>query len=75
MNGDLVHVAADTTGGTLAVPDVGGSFTIDRAGDDLRLVGRWKDEPTTVVLERRPLEDFTMRNRGFHWVQEAPFFG
>lgn len=74
MNGDLVDVAADTTGGALAVPD-GGSFTVDRAGDDLRLVGRWKDEPTTVVLERQPLEDFTLRNRGFHWVQEAPFFG
>lgn len=74
MNGDLVDVATDTTGGALAVPD-GGSFTIDRAGDDLRLVGRWKDEPTTVVLERQPLEDFTLRNRGFHWVQEAPFFG
>lgn len=74
MNGDLVDVAADTTGGALAVPD-GGSFKVDRAGDDLRLVGRWKGEPTTVVLERQPLEDFTLRNRGFHWVQEAPFFG
>ena len=74
MNGDLVDVAADATGGGLAVPD-GGSFTVDRAGDDLRLVGRWKGEPTTVVLERQPLEDFTLRNRGFHWVQEAPFFG
>lgn len=75
MDGDLVDVAADATGGTLAVPDGGGSFTIDRAGDDLRLSGRWKDHPTTVVLERQPLEDFTLRNRGFHWVQEAPFFG
>lgn len=74
MNGDLVDVAADASGGGLAVPD-GGSFTVDRAGDDLRLVGRWKGEPTTVVLERQPLEDFTLRNRGFHWVQEAPFFG
>jgi len=74
MNGDLVDVAADTTGGALALPD-GASFTIDRAGDDLRLVGRWNGEPTTVVLERQPLEGFTLRNRGFHWVQEAPFFG
>lgn len=75
MNGDLVDVAADTTGGTLSVPAGGGSFAIDRAGDDLRLTGHWKDEPTTVVLERRPLEDFTLPTRGFHWVQEAPFFG
>jgi hypothetical protein len=75
MNGDLVDVAADITGGTLSTPDGGGSFAIDRAGDHLRLAGRWKDEPTTLVLERQQLEDFTVRNRGFHWVQEAPFFG
>ncbi|GAB7068219.1 DoxX family protein [Mycobacterium hodleri] len=75
MNGDLVDVPADTTAGTLTLPDDGGSFAVDRSGDRLRLTGRWRDEPVTITLERQPLEDFTLRSRGFHWVQEAPFFG
>jgi hypothetical protein len=75
MNGDLVDVAAVRTGATLALPDSGGTFTVDRTGDHLRLDGRWNDAPLTIALERQPLEDFTLRNRGFHWVQEAPYFG
>jgi uncharacterized membrane protein YphA (DoxX/SURF4 family) len=75
MNGDLVDAPSDTTAGTLTLPVDGGSFTVDRAGDRLRLTGRWRDEPVTMTLERQALEDFTLRSRGFHWVQEAPFFG
>lgn len=75
MNGDLVDVAAVRTGDTLALPDAGGAFTVDRTGDHLRLDGRWNDAPLTINLERQPLEDFTLRNRGFLWVQEAPYFG
>lgn len=75
MDGDLVDVPADATADTLTLPVDRGSFTVDRTGDRLRLTGRWRDRPVTVALERQPLEDFTLRNRGFHWVQEAPFFG
>jgi hypothetical protein len=75
MNGDLVDAAADTTAGTLTLPSDGGSFTVDRTGDRLRLTGRWRGRPVTITLERQPLDGFTLRNRGFHWVQEAPFFG
>ena len=75
MNGDLVDTAADSTASTLTLPVDGGSFTVDRTGDRLRLTGRWRNEQVTVTLERQALEDFTLRNRGFHWVQEAPFFG
>jgi len=75
MNGELVDAPADTTANTLVLTADGGSFTVDRAGDHLLLTGRWRDEPVTVTLERQPLEDFTLRRRGFHWVQEAPFFG
>jgi hypothetical protein len=75
MNGDLVDAAADTTAGTLTLPTDGGSFTVDRTGDRLRLTGRWRGRPVTITLERQPLDGFTLRNRGFRWVQEAPFFG
>lgn len=75
MDGTLVDSAADTTADGLVFPAEGGSFAVDRTGDQLRLTGRWRGSPTSVTLRRQPLEDFTLRNRGFHWVQEAPFFG
>ena len=75
MNGELVDAAASQTGDTLALPDVDAEFVVDRTGDHLRLDGRLKDSRVTITLERQPLDDFTLRNRGFHWVQEAPYFG
>jgi hypothetical protein len=29
----------------------------------------------TISLQRHSLNDFTLRNRGFNWVQEEPFVG
>ncbi|MCV7419075.1 DoxX family protein [Mycobacterium yunnanensis] len=75
MDGTLVDVAAESTPDSLVVTAEDGSFAVDRADDELRLTGRWRGSPTSVTLHRQPLEDFTLRNRGFHWVQEAPFFG
>jgi hypothetical protein len=75
MNNDLVDVAASQTGDTLALPDVEGTFAVTRTGDHLQLEGRLKDSRVAITLERQPLDDFTLRNRGFHWVQEAPYFG
>lgn len=75
MNGELVDVATTKTGDTLTLPDVDATFVVNRTGDHLRLDGRLKDRRVTINLERQPLDDFTLRNRGFHWVQEAPYFG
>jgi hypothetical protein len=75
MNGDLVDVPASRTGDTLALPDADGTFVVNRSEDHLRLDGRLKDRRVTINLERQSLDDFTLRNRGFHWVQEAPYFG
>ena len=78
MNGDLVPelVAADTTGATVGRPDgwsarSRSTWRARRPAPFDRSAGR--TSPTTVVSGTgRPLEDFTLRNRGFDWVQEAP---
>jgi hypothetical protein len=50
--------------------------SVDRqATDRLRLTGRLEGRPVTISLQRQSLDDFTLRNRGFHWVQEQPFLG
>ncbi len=80
MDGELVDVVAAAgtntltlTSGTDAAPMA--TFTVDRpAPDRLRLDGRLDGRPVTMSLRRQPLEDFLLRNRGFHWVQEQPFF-
>ena len=43
--------------------------------DRLRLTGRLEGRPVTISLQRQSLDDFTLRNRGFRWVQEQPFVG
>jgi hypothetical protein len=52
------------------------TLAIDRQGPDrLRLDGKMDGKPVTIELQRQPLDDFTLRSRGFHWVQETPYFG
>jgi hypothetical protein len=75
MNGELVDVVAERTGDTLVLSSADATFTVDRQGDALRLDGRLKGRPLTITLERQSLDDFTLRSRGFHWVQEEPYFG
>jgi hypothetical protein len=75
MNGDLVDVAAVRSDDTLVLSDVA-TFTVDRqATDRLRLTGRLEGRPVSISLQRQSLDDFTLLNRGFHWVQEQPFLG
>ncbi|GAB3218336.1 DoxX family protein [Mycolicibacterium hippocampi] len=83
MDGELVDVAASLSEGTLTLSDLSGespsplaTMTIDRHGpDSLRLEGTLDERPVTITLDRLPLDEFTLHNRGFHWVQEEPFFG
>jgi hypothetical protein len=87
MNGKLVDTVAATNAHTLtltAVPGAAASgpaapvatFTVDRPADDrLRLDGHLEGRPVTIALQRQSLNDFTLRNRGFNWVQEEPFVG
>lgn len=50
-------------------------FTFDRSAPDrLELTGRLQGRPVSIALEEVDLSSFTLRNRGFHWVQEYPYF-
>jgi hypothetical protein len=74
-DGELVAVPVDVAGRTVASPVLDATFTYDRSGPDrLRLDGRVKGRTVTKSLERVDLNSFTLRNRGFHWVQEYPYF-
>ncbi|MFW0785325.1 DoxX family protein [Gordonia sp. CPCC 206044] len=47
----------------------------DRPTDDrLRLDGTIDGAPTTVTLHRVDPNAFPLRSRGFHWIQEQPYF-
>ncbi|UNB53616.1 DoxX family protein [Mycolicibacterium sp. YH-1] len=74
MDGELVDEPATQTGDVLTVGTT--TLAIDRQGPDrLRLDGKMDGKPVTIELQRQPLDDFTLRSRGFHWVQETPYFG
>ena len=74
MDGELVDEAATQAGDTLTLGSA--TLTLDRpASDRLRLDGRMDGKPVTIELQRQSLDDFTLRSRGFHWVQQNPFFG
>ena len=46
----------------------------ERPDDDtLRLCGELDDQEIEVDLKHRPLDDFLLVGRGFHWVSERPF--
>ncbi|UXA20957.1 DoxX family protein [Mycobacterium sp. SMC-4] len=79
-DGELVDVPASHIDDTLVLSDQSGEpmarFTIVRDGADrLRLTGELEGRPATIVLQRVPLDEFTLHSRGFRWVQEEPFFG
>lgn len=44
------------------------------APDRLELTGHLEGRPVSIALRAVDLSSFTLRNRGFHWVQEYPFF-
>jgi hypothetical protein len=76
MDGALVPVPADVDADTIALPDApSGRFAFDRSTPDrLRLTGELDGHAVTMSLERVDPNSFTLRNRGFHWVQEYPYF-
>ena len=75
MDGELVPAPAEVDSAAIKLPDLDATFTFVRPQDDqLRLTGRLKGQAATVSLERVDLNSFTLRNRGFNWVQEYPYF-
>jgi hypothetical protein len=64
-------------GKTAAEPDPSpfADFRFERpAPDRLELTGRLEGRPVSIALHEVDLSSFTLRNRGFHWVQEYPYF-
>ncbi|MFI6041768.1 DoxX family protein [Nocardia sp. NPDC051321] len=84
MNGELVPVRADflptgqleltTTDTTSAQPPFATLSTDRPTPNQLLLSGKLRDHPVTITLDRVNLNTFTLRNRGFHWVQNYPYF-
>lgn len=64
-------------GKTAAVPDPApfADFRVTRpAPDRLELTGQLEGRTVSMALREVDLSSFTLRNRGFHWVQEYPYF-
>ncbi len=75
MDGDLVPAPAEVDSASINLPELDATFTFVRPQpDQLRLTGRLKGQAATISLERVDLNSFTLRNRGFNWVQEYPYF-
>ncbi|MFB8281302.1 DoxX family protein [Nocardia colli] len=84
MNGELVPVRADfRPNGQLELvadenpgrPKPFAMLSTERpTADQLLLRGNLNDHPVTITLQRMDLNSFTLRSRGFHWVQDYPYF-
>jgi len=87
MNGELVPARADLRpDGQLelaAVPEQPGAespppfatLRASRTGPDrLSLSGKLRDRAVVITLERVDPNSFTLRSRGFNWVQDYPYF-
>ncbi|WP_236566614.1 DoxX family protein [Nocardia sp. CY41] len=69
----LVMVAPPAAVGDRPQPVAG--FGFDRPGPQrLTLTGTLAGQPVSMALTSVPLDDFPLRSRGFHWVQEYPYF-
>ncbi|MEU7143345.1 DoxX family protein [Nocardia sp. NPDC046473] len=89
MNGELVPARADFhPDGQLELVTTTDSI-VEKAGrrppfatlsterptpDRLVLRGTLQGHPVVIILERVDLNSFTLRSRGFHWVQDYPYF-
>ncbi|MEV6253488.1 DoxX family protein [Nocardia sp. NPDC051911] len=68
----VLSVAPQSAG---APPARLGAFTFTRPGTDtLSLTGELNGTPVTLSLDRMDLNSFPLRGRGFHFVQEYPYF-
>lgn len=79
MNGELVPAQAEMTDGRIALSAPDGSaladFTVSRPDPQrLELAGQLDGRAVRIALEQVDLNQFTLRNRGFHWVQDYPYF-
>jgi hypothetical protein len=75
MYGELVPAQAEVDAGTITLPELRATFAVNQPKPDrLRLDGRLDGQAVTMSLERVDLDSFTLRSRGFHWVQEYPYF-
>lgn len=80
MNGELVQVGAEfrsTRQLELTTADARPLATLSPeqpAADRLLLRGTLNGDQVVITLQRRDPDSFTLRNRGFHWVQDYPYF-
>ncbi|MEV0296306.1 DoxX family protein [Nocardia sp. NPDC050710] len=87
MDGTLVPVIAivDTSAHTIAMvllptapgaqPTPLGAFTFDQpAPDRLAMAGQLNGRSVSIDLQQLDPNTFPLRSRGFHWVQEYPYF-
>lgn len=79
MNGELVDAPVKVDGSSLALSGPDGAplatLTASRPSpQQLQLTGELSGRDVTIWLDRVDLNQFTLRNRGFHWVQEYPYF-
>ncbi|MEV0672345.1 DoxX family protein [Mycobacterium sp. NPDC050441] len=79
MSGELVDAPVKVDGDRLTVSGSDGSplamLTASRPSpQELQLTGKLSGRNVTIWLDQVDLDQFTLRNRGFHWVQEYPYF-
>ncbi|OBK81650.1 DoxX family protein [Mycolicibacter heraklionensis] len=77
MNGELIAEPAELDGdtGAIALPMSETPLSYERpAPDRLRLAGELDGRQVSMALEQVDLDSFTLRSRGFNWVQEYPYF-
>jgi hypothetical protein len=76
MDGELVAARADfRPGGRAGHRPPFATLRVERpAPDRLLLSGELRDHPVAITLERVDPGAFTLRSRGFHWVQDHPYF-
>ena len=73
-------IELDETAGTMAIRKGQGeeaekaAWTFERpAPGKLNLAGEWEGSTYALELTARDPEQFLLRSRGFHWIQEFPF--
>jgi hypothetical protein len=80
MNGDLVDASATVSADTITMSEPGGGVALADlrvsrpSTHQLQLTGTVQGRPVQIALDQVDLNQFTLRNRGCHWVQEYPFF-